>query len=163
MKKILDAFENVLKLICAGLFIGIRLLIAAQVLSRYVVNSPLSWSEHAARALFIWMIMLYAGVLVRNNGNIGFDLLAQSLPKWLGDILAIVCDVLIFAFSAYWCVNAAKLCESLSKLTFADLKLPYNAIYAAEPVGAAIVCIFCAEILVRKIVALKKDWRDKSC
>lgn len=68
-------------------------------------------------------------------------------------------DVLIFAFSAYWCVNAAKLCESLSKLTFADLKLPYNAIYYAEPVGAAIVCIFCVEILVRKIVALKKDWR----
>ena len=142
MKKILDALESVLKMICAILFIGIMLLIAAQVLSRYVVNSPLSWSEHAARALFIWMIMLYAGVLVRNNGNIGFDLLAQALPKWLADILAILCDVLIFAFSAYWCVNAAKLCESLSKLTFADLKLPYNAIYYAEPVGAAIVCIF---------------------
>ena len=150
MKKILDALESVLKMICAILFIGIMLLIAAQVLSRYVVNSPLSWSEHAARALFIWMIMLYAGVLVRNNGNIGFDLLAQALPKWLGDILAIICDVLIFAFSAYWCVNAAKLCESLSKLTFADLKLPYNAIYYAEPVGAAIVCIFCVEILVEK-------------
>ena len=163
MKKILDALESVLKMICAILFIGIMLLIAAQVLSRYVVNSPLSWSEHAARALFIWMIMLSAGVLVRNNGNIGFDLLAQALPKWLGDILAIICDVLIFAFSAYWCVNAAKLCESLSKLTFADLKLPYNAIYYAEPVGAAIVCIFCVEILVRKIVALKKDWRGKSC
>ena len=57
LKKILDALESVLKMICAILFIGIMLLIAAQVLSRYVVNSPLSWSEHAARALFIWMIM----------------------------------------------------------------------------------------------------------
>lgn len=163
MKKLLDLLEKAIKFICALLFIGIMILIAAQVLSRYVLDAPLTWSEHAARALFIWMIMLYAGVLVRNNGNIGFDLVVNSLPKWIGDIAAIICDLLIFAFSAYWCVNAERLCQSLAKLSFADLKLPYNAIYYAEPVGAFIICIFCIEILVNKLVALKKDWRDKAC
>lgn len=163
MKKILDTLERVIVLVCAVLFIGIMFLIAAQVLSRYMLNNPLTWSEHAARALFIWMIMLYAGVLVRNNGNIGFDLVAKSLPKWIGDLLAILCDGMIFVFSAYWCFNAGKLCESLSKLRFADLKLPYNAIYYAEPVGAAIVCLFCAEVIVLKVIALKKDWREKKC
>ena len=52
-----------------------------------------------------------------------------------------------------------KLCDSLSKLKFADLKLPYNTIYAAEPVGAAIVCIFGIEVIVRKIIAIRKDGR----
>lgn len=163
MKKVLDLLERVLVLVCAILFIGIMVLIAAQVLSRYLLNSPLTWSEHAARALFIWMIMLYAGVLVRNNGNIGFDLVAKALPKWMGDVLSILCDGMIFAFSAYWCFNAAKLCESLSKLRFADLKLPYNAIYYAEPVGAAIVCIFCVEVIVMKAIAFRKDWRERKC
>lgn len=161
MKKALDLLEKILKFLCAILFIGIMVLIAAQVLSRYVLDNPLTWSEHAARALFIWMIMLYAGVLVRNNGNIGFDLVVKALPKWVGDIAAMICDVLIFAFSAYWCVNAQKLCESLSKLSFADLKLPYNAIYYAEPIGALIVCVFCIEIFIEKVLAFKKDWRDK--
>ena len=52
-----------------------------------------------------------------------------------------------------------KLCDSLSKLKFADLKLPYNTIYAAEPVGAAIVCIFGIEVIVRRIIAIRKDGR----
>ena len=49
--------------------------------------------------------------------------------------------------------------HSLSKLKFADLKLPYNTIYAAEPVGAAIVCIFGIEVIVRRIIAIRKDGR----
>ena len=135
MTKILDRFEKVIKLICAILFIGIMILMAAQV------------------------IMLYAGVLVRNSGNIGFDLLAKALPAVVSDIFALICDAGIVAFSAYWGINAVKLCDSLSKLKFADLKLPYNTIYAAEPVGAAIVCIFGIEVIVRRIIAIRKDGR----
>lgn len=159
MTKILDRFEKVIKLICAILFIGIMLLMAAQVFSRYLFGHAIPWSEHASRALFIWMIMLYAGVLVRNSGNIGFDLLAKALPPVVGNIFALICDAGIVAFSAYWGINAVKLCDSLSKLKFADLKLPYNTIYAAEPVGAAIVCIFGIEVIVRRIIAIRKDGR----
>ena len=113
MTKILDRFEKVIKLICAILFIGIMILMAAQVFSRYLFGHAIPWSEHASRALFIWMIMLYAGVLVRNSGNIGFDLLAKALPAVVSDIFALICDAGIVAFSAYWGINAVKLCEEL--------------------------------------------------
>ena len=104
--------------------------------------------------------MLYAGVLVRNSGNIGFDLLAKALPAVVSDIFALICDAGIVAFSAYWGINAVKLCDSLSKLKFADLKLTYNTIYETKPVGEAIVCIFGIEVIVRRIIAIRKDERQ---
>lgn len=163
VKRALDLLEKTVKFICAILLIGIMLLVAAQVFSRYVMDSALTWSEHAARALFIWMIMLYAGVLVRNAGNLGFDLIAKALPKWLNNAFNLICETGILAFSAYWCINGVKLCESLSKLVFADLKLPYNTVYFAEPVGAALICIFSIEVIVKRIISICKDRRKKEC
>lgn len=163
LKKIFDGLEKTIKLICSLLLIGIMLLIAAQVFSRYVMGDALSWSEHGARALFIWMIMLYAGILVRNSGNLGFDLVVKALPAWLGNIFGLFCEASVFLFSAYWLVNSAKLCAGLSKLAFADLKLPYNTIYSAEPVGAAIICIFSIEIIARRIANMHGDRKENKC
>lgn len=163
LKKILDSLEKVIKVVCAVLLIGIMILVAAQVFTRYVMGHALTWSEHAARALFIWMIMLYAGVLVRNAGNLGFDLIAKVLPKWLNNTFNFICEAGILAFSAYWFVNGVKLCQSFGDIKFADLKLPYNTIYAAEPVGAAIICIFSVEVIARRILDLRNERRGTEC
>lgn len=163
LKKILDGLERVIKVVCAVLLIGIMMLVAAQVFTRYVMENALTWSEHAARALFIWMIMLYAGILVRNAGNLGFDLIAKVLPKWLNNTFNFICEAGILIFSAYWCINGIKLCQSFSGIKFADLKLPYNLVYAAEPVGAAIICIFSVEVIVRRILDLRNERRNEEC
>lgn len=152
----MDTFESIIRHICTVLMVGIMLMVALQVFTRYAMNNALPWSEHAARALFIWMIMLYAGVLVRQAGNLGFDLVVTKLPTPVQDVLAFACELGILAFSAYWCVQSISLCRSLSRFSFADLKLPYNSVYLAEPVGAVIIMIFSIEVIVRRILAIRE-------
>lgn len=151
MKKILDGLEGLIRTICTFLFLCIAVLIAVQVFTRYVMDMTLSWSEQAARGVFIWMIMLYSGVLVRNGGNLGFDILTQRL-KGKGRVVCLLfSDLIILAFSVYWFYQSMQLCLSFRNFRFSGLKLPYNAIYAAEPVGAALIALFTVEVLLRHL------------
>ena len=163
MKKVLDFLEKAIKLICSVMFIGIMIMIALQVITRYLMNNALTWSEHAARGLFIWTIMLYAGVLVRQSGNLGFDLIAKSLPATLNNVFNLICEAGILAFAVYWCIQGAALCGDLAKFKFADLKLSYVTIYAAEPVGAAFVALFSAEAFVNRVKTMLTERRMKKC
>lgn len=162
MKKALDYLEKGLRFICSVLMVGIMIMIAAQVFTRYVLNNALTWSEHAARGMFIWMLMLYAGVLIRNAGNLGFDLIAKSLPQKVSLAFNLICELLIFAFAVFWFFQGIAICQKFAKFNFADLKLPYNTIYAAEPVGAALIALFSGEAFIKRLrEAFGKE--EKAC
>ena len=79
--------DEVLRLVVAAeravissLMAGIVLLTLAQVLFRYVINSPLGWSEELARYAFVWVTFVGAAVLLRRrDGHPAVDSLHQSV------------------------------------------------------------------------------------
>lgn len=54
-----------------------------QVLSRYVLPHPFSWTEELARYAFIWWSFLGAAYVVRLNGHLGMDMVVKLLPPRL--------------------------------------------------------------------------------
>jgi TRAP-type C4-dicarboxylate transport system permease small subunit len=75
--KLVVAAERV---VISTLMASIVLLTLAQVLFRYVLNSPLGWSEELARYAFVWVTFLGASVLLRRrDGHPAVDSLHQSV------------------------------------------------------------------------------------
>jgi len=60
---------------------GISVVIIAQVFSRYVLGSSISWSEELARYLMIWMALVGASVAVRQGAHVGVTLLVERLGR----------------------------------------------------------------------------------
>ena len=79
--KAFDALEKGIKVICGVLATGFTIMTLISVIARYVLNAPIWWSEQFCRYLFVWMLMLYAPIIVRHNKNLGFDLVVSKLPK----------------------------------------------------------------------------------
>ena len=60
---------------------GMTLLITIQVICRYLLNSPLGWSEELARFGFIWMTF-FAGYLgARRAQHISVELVQNLFPR----------------------------------------------------------------------------------
>ena len=95
--KIFDVLEKILKNICGALVVGFTGITLVAVIARYVLNSPIWWSEQLCRYLFIWMLMLYFPIIVRHEQNLGFDVLVKRLPKKFQDISWLICNMLICA------------------------------------------------------------------
>lgn len=71
--------------------IGLMVLsILCQVFFRYVLGSPLAWSEEAARFCMLWMTGFMAPLAYRQGGFVAIDMLVQMLPRRVAEILSFI-------------------------------------------------------------------------
>jgi len=164
VKTVGKAFDAVEKVLCAlsGTLLAIfTLLTLVQVITRYCFNMPLSWSEQLARYLFIWMLMLYMPVLMRRGNNLGFDLIISHFSKKAQDIFWLVCEALIAGFAGLYCYYSIQLCIKFSKKVLVGLGIKANWVYSAQIVGAGLLCLFCIELIINRIIAMKNEKKEE--
>ncbi|PKA99729.1 TRAP-type C4-dicarboxylate transport system permease small subunit [Flavobacteriaceae bacterium MAR_2009_75] len=83
-------------------FIGSTLI---QIYARFFMESAPPWTEEAARVFFIHAVSFSAGLAVRGNYYVNFDLVYQYLPQKVQRTLDIVSRILIcvlFFICAYY-------------------------------------------------------------
>ena len=160
MKKALDVLERILLLFMTGIIIVFTALVAAQVVSRYIFNNSITWSEQAARYLFIWMILLGMPILYRHKEHVRFDMIQERFPEKTRDVLKIVIDILVIAFAIFYGYWAIKYCIAIKGKLMIGLGLSQVYVYAAQPVGAFLLMIFAADSAVDELKALLKKKKE---
>jgi len=68
------------------------------VVSRYVFDSPLFWTDELASFLFLWMSMLGVVVALRGDGHMRLTTLANWVPKLWGRWFASVASLVVIVF-----------------------------------------------------------------
>jgi TRAP-type C4-dicarboxylate transport system permease small subunit len=114
-----------------------------QVLTRFVINQPLTWSEVAIRLLLIWMVMLGAAVAFREGAQISLDFLLRKSGRFQRPLhfsitavcVVYLCVLVWHGFDLAWRTRF----QQIGSMEF----LPMSAGYAALPVGA-LFCIVAA-------------------
>ena len=86
----------------AGLVVAEICILFAGVVSRYVFDSPLMWTDEAANFLFLWLSMLGAVVALRRNEHMRLTTLVNAVrPEWgqwlgtVGSLIVIVLEILL--------------------------------------------------------------------
>jgi len=98
----LNHIENLLKHIIGIIMFLITVIIFAQVVSRYIFNSPFTWSEEMARYLVIWMVFIGMPVGVRDSTHLALGLnLLTKLPRLLKFLTEILLDLIILFLFIY--------------------------------------------------------------
>lgn len=160
VSRFLDRVEIGLKWISGALLVIFTVLTLIQVISRYLFNSPLSWSEQVARYLFIWMLMLYMPVIMRHGNNLGFDLIIKKMSDEAQNIFWIICESLIGAFAALYCLYSVQLCIKFSRKKLVGLGIKANWVYSAQIVGAFLLFVFSTELVINRIIATKQKKKE---
>lgn len=124
----------------AGFFLALLgVLIFLQVLTRYVFRYPFPWLEEVCGFLFVWICFLGASIALQENAHVSIDLMMERLRPRLRAVLGLFCEVItagilaVFIFSG---IQAAILAHS--RLS-SSLELPWSIVYAAFPVGMALL------------------------
>lgn len=156
IKKCFDSIERGLKGASGLLLVAFTALTLVQVAARYLFHAPLSWSEQAARYLFVWMIMLYMPVIMRDGGNLGFDLAVKRLPEQVRDLLWLLCEILICGFATLYCLYSVQLCEKFAGKVMIGLNIKAPWVYSSQIVGAGLLCLFTLEMIVNHLLRLRK-------
>ena len=141
-------------------------IIMAQVISRYIVNSPLSWTEEAARFLMLWMTGLIAPTAYRRGGFVSIDMLLTALPKKIGGVIALLfllmaLLVLITGIKlglnhvkSGWIFNSSSLKIDMSWFGYGLLRLKLAWMYMALLVGVILLTVVNIELVLKAIQRL---------
>jgi TRAP-type transport system small permease protein len=85
-----DVMNRLLGWAMALCLAGMTVLISWQVFARFVMGTPLSFSEEIARFLMIWLTMLGAAYALRYNALLSVDLLPELLTGRRKFLLSLV-------------------------------------------------------------------------
>jgi TRAP-type C4-dicarboxylate transport system permease small subunit len=120
----------------------------AQVVTRYVLNDPLIWSEELARYLFVWVSMIGAALAIREGGHFGLDLLIRRMPALrplLGPAVMIVTALFLLVLLKSG-IDETVLASNQFAMT---LPMRMQWAYLALPVGAGFMLFHLAIHVIR--------------
>lgn len=96
LRKILNQLLNIL---AGGSFFAMVILTCWQVLTRYVLKKPSSWSEELVSYLFAWMTLLGSSLVVGEGGHMNIPLLMDRVNDRAKRLLAVFSEVVACLFA----------------------------------------------------------------
>jgi len=161
MKKALDVLEKIVEFIMVLLIFAFTALIFVQVVSRYVFNNTVTWSEQAGRYLFIWLVFLGLPILYRHGEHVGFTMIVEKLPRKAQNVIAILIDLMVLVFAVFFAIQAIKFCGMVSHKKMVGLGLNQLFVHTCQPTCAILLGIFDIECLVDRVKDLFKKEETK--
>lgn len=121
---------------------AMTLLIFLQVLLRYVLNTPLAWTEEISRYLFIWMTFTAGYVGLRRGKHIGVEALQNALPPVLGNMLRFLANLVSSLFFGAIIYYILVFWQKLSIQTSPATGIPITFVYLGMVIGSLFMCIW---------------------
>ncbi|QDL97486.1 TRAP transporter large permease subunit [Rhodopseudomonas palustris] len=121
----------------------------AGVVSRYVLHSPLIWSDELASILFLWLAMLGAAVAFRRGEHMRMTAMVAGASPRLRAWLDLVGICAALAFLLLIAAPAFEYAYEESYITTPALSLANSWRAAALPVGIALMAMFALLRLIR--------------
>lgn len=149
MKQFFLKFEENLAALFMG---GLLFTLFLQVFTRYVLNDPLSWTEEAARYIYVYIVFLGASAAISDRSHVGIDYFAKALPvraQWIVSLLVNLAILFVLAQLLYWGWRAAMRQWNMPLVV---LDVPYTWVYIVIPVTAVLMTI-------RTLVIMGEDYR----
>ncbi len=130
---------QVVELIGAVLVLAETCILFAGVVSRYVFNSPILWTDELATFLFLWLAMIGAVVALRRDGHMRLTTFANWVgPQW-GGWLATISSLVLIVFVLEILVPAQQFLEVQRSTELITLHISDGYRVVAILVGAGLI------------------------
>lgn len=133
----LTGLRRLIDLIAGLLFIYMALAIMAQILGRYVFGYSIAGTDETAVFAQVWLVLLGAGIAMRNRQHVGVDVLIRRTPERVQQLARLASYALGMWFLYVVFVGSFALLTIGMMVQSPALRLPMAIPYAALPVGMA--------------------------
>ena len=100
MNKLREILTQILNVLAGASFLMMVVLTCWQVLTRYILNNPSSWSEELVSYMFAWMSLLGASLVTAERGHMNIPIVVEKCSPVMQKLLLCLAEVIGFLFSA---------------------------------------------------------------
>jgi len=95
LRVLLGLLRHASEAITAAMMLAMLVIFVLQVSFRYLLNSPLSWTDEATVLLFPWLVFWGCSFLVPMNENVRFDIIYDAVSPTMRRVFMVISSVLI--------------------------------------------------------------------
>lgn len=133
------------------LLMGTMGLIAfAAVFFRFILHSPLTWSEESARYMMVWVTFMGAGLAMKRRRHIGITFVVDRLPEKIRLAVNTLAEAVIIVFMAIVVWQGVSLMIQLRTQTSPAMGFPMVIPYLAIPLGCFYFLLVVLELLLER-------------
>ena len=151
----MKVLERIFDVIEQGLGVALLLLMFASVLIqiffRYVLHSPLTWTEEASRYSFIWIVLLGAAFAVRRKEHVVMDVLVKRFPSSLQEQISLVLNVIILISLIYLLPISWKFFWFMKNVSAPTMKISWGFLFFSAPLSILLMTIHTLIGLIRTV------------
>lgn len=133
----LNKIENYLGI---TLVIMLIFLLSIQVISRYIFNNPLGWTEELARYSYIWMIFIGTVLATREREHVRVELLKVFISEKTWNILTLFNDFIILVFWLFLIPASFKYATFAMNIDASGFGFPMFYVFVSLPI-AGVLCM----------------------
>jgi TRAP-type C4-dicarboxylate transport system permease small subunit len=141
LQRLSDTLARCTEFIVMVLMAFLVVVVVTSVAFRYLLLSPLSWSEEVGRYVMIWLGFLAASIAVRDGLHVGVDFVVQwspvGLAVWLRKLARVALGVFLLIVMGYGFILVVDLWDQWSPVMDIRMTWPYLAI----PVGSLLMLV----------------------
>jgi TRAP-type C4-dicarboxylate transport system permease small subunit len=138
---------------CALLMLALTVVVLLQVLYRYVLELPLTWSDEAARHLLVWLSFIGGGIAIARQLNPRIEIIDSLCPPRVRRGIEIAISMLVLGFLACFLVISFDVARTYNAYRSLSLGLPQSVPRLALPVGACLMALNAAARLLEQLTA----------
>jgi TRAP-type C4-dicarboxylate transport system permease small subunit len=118
---------------------GMALVVGANISLRYLTSHSLPWADEVARYLMIWLTFTGAGLILRIGGHVAITNLQDALPATGQKLLRALIVLVLLVFFGFMVQVGWQYAQRMQYQVTPALRLPFIYVYAAMPVGFALL------------------------
>lgn len=129
---------KVLEVVLVAIIALQAVVMGSSVVFRYILNSPIIWTDEIVRYSLIWMTFAGAALAAKDGTHIVVDVIDSVLPPRGQKITNVFADIVIVAFMLFLLIYGVKMTDYQRGSLGETLQwLNHSYIYVSIPIGAA--------------------------
>ena len=145
MKRSIQKVDKCLSMIeNAVIILGLSamfLILLAQVIMRYVFSRPLTWSEEAARFIFVYVSFIGISYAYCQKGHIRMEVVVNLFPQAVRRGLEVLINLGTIALFCYMIPFSFRFIGIQAGVKATATHIPMSIVYTALPLGMALSCV----------------------
>jgi TRAP-type C4-dicarboxylate transport system permease small subunit len=155
MSPIRKFFANIVEVIAAILVVALAVVVFLQVFNRFVLKTPLAWSEDLAMLLFQWISFLGAAIGVKRMRHFGIELVVKMFPERIRHKIELLIPFIIGVVALTMITEGIKLINVNRYRIYSSMDLSYIWTFLAIPVSGCLILLYLIYLIWHEV----RRWR----
>ncbi len=144
------ALGNIVEWVSAVLVVALTVVVFIQVFNRFVLKTPLAWSEDMAMLLFQWVAFLGAAVGVKRMRHFGIELVVKALPERIRHGVELLVPLIMAIVALAMITEGWKLLALNRMRIYSTMSLSYTWAFLPIPLSGALILLYLLQHEVRR-------------